>query len=60
MLGLLMVLAAFGNRNEEDESKARDWRLVALVLKVRAEGELGMLDLSPGNLRFILASLASI
>ena len=38
----------------------RDWRLVALVLKVPVEGELGMLDLSPGNLRIILASLAPI
>ena len=32
-----------------------DWRFVALVLKVRAEGELCLL-----NLRFILAILASI
>jgi hypothetical protein len=47
-------------RNEDDEPNVRDWRFVALVLMVRTEGELGMLDLSPGDLRFILASLASI
>ena len=59
-LGLPTVLAASEDRKEEDESRARDWRLMALVLKVQAEGELGMLDLSPSDLRFILASLASI
>jgi hypothetical protein len=53
-------LAESGDRKEDDMSKASDWRFVALVLKVRAEGELGMLDLSPGDLRVILASLASI
>jgi hypothetical protein len=53
-------LAESGDKKEEDESNAGDWRFVALVLKVRPEGELGMLDLSPGDLRFILASLASI
>ena len=30
--------------DKEDESKASDWRFVALVLKLRAEEELGMLD----------------
>jgi len=53
-------LAASGERKDEDESKARDWQFVALGLKVRAEGELGVLDLSPRDLRLILASLASI
>ena len=59
-LGLPTELAESGDKEEEVESRASDWRFVALVLKVRAEGELGMLDLSPGDLRFILASLASI
>ena len=36
-----------------DELNASDWKFEALVLKVRVE-ELGMLDLSPGDLRFIL------
>ena len=49
-----------GDKEDEDESKASDWRFVAPVLKVRAEGELGTLDLSPGDLRSILASLAYI
>ncbi len=60
-LGLPAVSAVSGDREEDVESKARGWRFgLALVLKVRAEGKLGMVDLSPGDLRFILASLASI
>ena len=38
-------MAESGDKKEEDESNASDWRFVALVLKVRVERELGMLDL---------------
>lgn len=55
-LGLSTVLAVYGDRKEEEVSKANDWGFVALVLKVPAEREPGMVDLSPGDLRFILAS----
>jgi hypothetical protein len=43
---------------EELESNASDWRFVVMVLNVRAEGELGMLegDWIEGDLRFILTS----
>ncbi len=38
-----------------------DWRFgMALVLNVREEEEPGTVDLSPGDLRSILASLVSI
>ena len=53
-------LAESGDKEEEDESKANYWWFVALVLKVQAKGELGMSDLSPGDLRYILASSVSI
>jgi hypothetical protein len=56
------ALEVSGERKEEGvESKARDWRFgLAVLLKLRAEGELGIFDLSPGDLRLILASFASI
>jgi len=47
--GLPTVLAVSGNRKENIESKASEWGL-SLVLKVRAEGELGMMDLCPDDL----------
>jgi hypothetical protein len=41
------VSTEFGDREEERQSNARDWRFVALVvLKMRAEGNVGMLDLT--------------
>ena len=56
-LGLPTRLAVLGDRKEKLELKARDWWFgLALVLKVLAEGELGMLDLSPSDLAVILAS----
>ena len=42
-----------GDRKGNDELNASDWKFEALVLKV-CEKELGMLDLIPGDLRFIL------
>ena len=44
----------------ELELNAGDWRVGALALKVWVERELGVLDLSPGDLRFVPASLAYI
>jgi len=48
-LGLPTVLAVSGDRKKNVESKASEWGLL-LVLKVREEGELGMMDLCPGDL----------
>jgi hypothetical protein len=48
-LGLPKELAESGERKEDNESKASDWRFVALVLKVRAEGELGHVGLESGR-----------
>ena len=55
-----VALAELGDKKGDNESNASDWQFVVVVSKVRAEGEPGTLDLSPGDLRFILASLASI
>jgi hypothetical protein len=50
---LLTALAVSVDRKEELESEASDWRFgFALVLKVRVEGELGVVELSPDDLRF--------
>ena len=61
----LSVFADSGERNAdapvEEVSNASDCLFAAApALKVRADGELGIGDLSPGDLRFMLASLASI
>ena len=60
MLGLPTKLAESGDKKGDDESNGSDWRFVVLVLKMRAEGEPGILDLSLEDLRSILASLGSI
>ena len=41
-LGLPTKLVESGDKKEQLESKARDWRFVALVLKVLVERELGV------------------
>ena len=58
--GLPTKLAESGDKKEGFKSKTSAWWFVVLVLKVQAKGELGMLYLSPGDLRFVLASLAFI
>jgi hypothetical protein len=40
-----------GDRKEDDESNASDWRFVTLVLKVRAEGGTGHVELESGRLK---------
>ena len=50
----------FPTKLAESGNKKEELAVWALVLKVRAEGELGMLDLSPGDWKFILASLGSV
>ena len=44
-------MTVFSDRKEELESKASGWRFgFALMLKVRIEGELGVVELSPDDL----------
>ena len=55
------ILASSRDRKDEDESKARTWRFVVLVFKVRKEGarhgglESGRLEFHNGKLGFYLA-----
>ena len=49
-----------GDKKVELELNAGDWRVGAPALKVWVERELGVVDLSPGDLRFIPANLAYI
>ena len=60
--GIAWVADRIGGIGDKEglELIVSDRRFVAPVLKVRADGGLSMLDLSPRDLRAVLASLVSI